>query len=241
MMESVIQKRVERLVAVEPTSAKLCLKVLDEGKSVLHEETRQYTDYKLSDEERGKYYWGHNAYLDTIGLSDNASLSTLEISYEVLGVWISFHHLYRPLKKINAKWEVGESNGRERYRPLIQIMPDYGGAYAWDETGLCIGCCINHEHLSSLFDEDNDVFIIASELCETWQLKFEKDVSFSCEGGDKNFDWDSFHAEGLALTMRLKGVLGERADVIYEKPFEDPNRKTEEMRFIVPKNKDWLL
>ena len=39
------------------------------------------------------------------------------------------------------------------------------------------------------------------------------------------FPWASFHKEGLALSRRLKQEIGEIANVVYVKPFEDPDHE----------------
>jgi hypothetical protein len=42
------------------------------------------------------------------------------------------------------------------------------------------------------------------------------------------FNWSAFHRQGMALAKRLKQELGDRARVVYAKPVEDPDYKTEE-------------
>lgn len=48
-------------------------------------------------------------------------------------------------------------------------------------------------------------------------------------------DWDRFHAEGLSLARRLKALLGERYEVEYAPPGEDPIRQgIPIMRIVTP-------
>jgi hypothetical protein len=52
-----------------------------------------------------------------------------------------------------------------------------------------------------------------------WIDRFEQDAL-----DNPNFPWASFHQEGLLLSRRLKEELGNAANVVYVKPFEDPKR-----------------
>lgn len=56
----------------------------------------------------------------------------------------------------------------------------------------------------------------------TWVIWFEK-----CWDND-GFDWLPFHARDVALSQRLKRVLGPSFTVIYVKPAEDPNHLQDE-------------
>lgn len=70
-------------------------------------------------------------------------------------------------------------------------------------------------------DEDA---VIDEELrldLRAWHARFELGNSGSEEHSFK-FDWDGFHAEGLALCRRLKVFFGSTVRIRYEKPVEDP-------------------
>jgi len=41
------------------------------------------------------------------------------------------------------------------------------------------------------------------------------------------FGGDGFHAEGIELAIRLKTMIGDRCEVLYEKPYEDPGKSVE--------------
>lgn len=66
----------------------------------------------------------------------------------------------------------------------------------------------------------------------SWQGEFESYawVETDSLAGRRysRFDWPSFHARGIELAIRLKAELGERATVIYEKPYEDNGREVGE-------------
>src|SRR3546814_3811950 len=90
---------------------------------------------------------------------------------------------------------------------------------------------------SDLFADFPDVALVEAALEDEWQPRFERAPELAGQHLHLDLDWERFHEEGLALAMRLKAILGEQADVLYEKPYEDPNRNAEELRFIVPRGK----
>lgn len=114
-------------------------------------------------------------------------------------------------------------------RPLvIRIMPDFGGAYAWDQDGACIGLAYN-------FPDVPEVANLEEEI-EVWQAEFER-ADWSPEMPMlPGFDWPPFHQRGLVLTRRLKGLVGDRAHVFYHKPYEDPDHEQDEFLVMVT---DW--
>lgn len=108
----------------------------------------------------------------------------------------------------------------------LTIMPDAGGAYIWshDEdpavrpdvgslSGLPMfrkGMRMHPHPLTKEFEE--------------WQSYWERNWS----GYMDQFDWRTFHAEGIDLARRLKKSVGEKYRVVYEKPCEDPGRTNQE-------------
>jgi hypothetical protein len=111
-------------------------------------------------------------------------------------------------------------------KAIITVMPDYGmGPYAWekpvtDETPY-VGICIATE-----FDklETEDGTTVSDELhiqfCE-WTGKLERFAE------QPQFDWKSFHQQGIKLSQILSRELGARFRVVYHKPCEDPNHEIE--------------
>ena len=111
----------------------------------------------------------------------------------------------------------------------ITIMADFGfGPYAWlkdaaDESDY-VG--INIANLKT----GMTAFDISKRL-ETdfakWIDRFERDAF-----DNPNFPRSSFHEEGVILSRRLKEEVGDAANVVYVKPFEDPNHETDEKTWI---------
>jgi hypothetical protein len=109
---------------------------------------------------------------------------------------------------------------------IYTIMPDFGGAYGWiirdgDETHGVGGC---HACQSGWVGE-HPISETLHQAFSEWQLIFERS---SWQDNYQSSDWDSFHATGLKLCFQLKQELGDDVRVIYEKPFEDPNREQHE-------------
>ena len=114
----------------------------------------------------------------------------------------------------------------------ITIMADFGfGPYAWlkdavDESDY-VG--MNIANLNT----GMTVFEISKQLeadFAEWIDHFERDAL-----DNPDFPWSSFHEEGAILSRRLKEEVGDAANVVYVKPFEDPNHQTDEKTWIYPK------
>ena len=45
-------------------------------------------------------------------------------------------------------------------------------------------------------------------------------------------DWGPYHQEGIQIAINAQRVIGDRGTLAYEKPYEDPNSKTDEARTI---------
>lgn len=113
----------------------------------------------------------------------------------------------------------------------LTIMPDAGGAYLWShdgnpETHLGVG------RVSSLPMVQKGMRMHPHPLTkdfEEWQEYWERNWSGCMDA----FDWRTFHAEGIALARRLKKSLGDKYRIIYEKPYEDPDRTIQERREVM--------
>ena len=105
----------------------------------------------------------------------------------------------------------------------ITIMADFGnGPYAWlkdasDESRWVGG---NVADAVSGFGEEYGVPAELEKQFADWVMRFE------CEYNNPSFDWNAFHREGMTLCQHLKRVLGEAYRVVYVKPHEDPNYRT---------------
>lgn len=110
----------------------------------------------------------------------------------------------------------------------ITIMPDFGnGPWAWekdstDETTYVGGCIASAEWMDGRYHVSGG---LKKEFGE-WVSRFEN----QCK--DEGFDWTAFHRRGMELAKRLKQELGDRVKIVYAKPVEDPNHKSEEQTEI---------
>jgi hypothetical protein len=112
----------------------------------------------------------------------------------------------------------------------ITIMADFGlGPYAWlkdasDESDY-VG--VNIANSRTGMDEFDISDRLQKEFAD-WIGRFERGAL-----DNPKFPWASFHKEGLALSRRLKKEIGEIANVVYVKPFEDPDHEQEEKTRII--------
>lgn len=102
----------------------------------------------------------------------------------------------------------------------LEIYPDFTHAWAFvagdhEDSGMAIG-----DGYCWLGDPELPYGLIAR--LAKWQRKF------GIAPFDPDFfvvmDWESFHAEGLALATEVKRALGNAYTVRYAKAFEDRNR-----------------
>ncbi|WP_026939135.1 hypothetical protein [Holophaga foetida] len=95
--------------------------------------------------------------------------------------------------------------------PSIRIMPDYGGAYAWDQYERCA-------ELVDLLDEGPEVVALGTELA-VWQGEWEAHAAFTPEddppppGG-----WDAWAERGLELCRHALTLMGPEGVLIYRCP-----------------------
>jgi hypothetical protein len=113
----------------------------------------------------------------------------------------------------------------------LTIMPDAGGAYVWchdDDPSIHSGV----GGLSGLPMIRKGMRMHPHPMTkefEDWQTYWERNWS----GSMTAFDWRTFHAEGIALSRRLKKSLGEKYRIVYEKPCEDPGFEDQERREVM--------
>ena len=112
----------------------------------------------------------------------------------------------------------------------ITIMADFGfGPYAWlkgasDESDYVgINIANNHTGMTEFDISDR----LQKDFAD-WIGRFERGAL-----DNPAFTWASFHREGLALSRRLKEEIGEAANVVYVKPFEDPDHEQNEKTWII--------
>jgi hypothetical protein len=114
----------------------------------------------------------------------------------------------------------------------ITIMADFGfGPYAWlkdaaDETDYVE---INIANLKTGMTDLKISKQLEADFAK-WIGRFERDAL-----DNPDFPWSSFHEEGISLSCRLREELGDAFNVLYVKPFEDPQHQTDEKTWIYPK------
>lgn len=103
----------------------------------------------------------------------------------------------------------------------ITIMPDYGNApWAWSRL-FPSSCSVASEgfgpNIGDFFGLPGIGLSVELQAAfSDWAVRFENGAHSS------DFDWPSFHAEGLALAQQLKAEVGDRFEIVYSKPVEDP-------------------
>ncbi len=114
-------------------------------------------------------------------------------------------------------------------RVTYTIMADTGGVYAWlrfaDEVQSALGTHCGDVN-AGWFGEHRIAPETEARLA-LWQVRFESGL-----GDAAAFDWAAFHADGLALALRVKQDLRTRAQVVYQKPVQDPTHRADERREI---------
>lgn len=123
------------------------------------------------------------------------------------------------LELVRAEREFARDCGLSSFTEL-EIYPDFTHAWAFfagdhEDSGMSIGDGYGWS------GEPELPFGLIAKLAK-WQRKFGTapfDADFYVV-----MDWESFHAEGLALATEVKRALGDGFTVRYSKAFEDRNR-----------------
>jgi hypothetical protein len=112
----------------------------------------------------------------------------------------------------------------------IIIMPDFGmGPWAWEKDAADESPYVGINIADASSGMLPERYPISDELKHdfaNWVMFFESCCHFP------TFHWDAFHRHGLELSRRLKAELGDRVKIVYTKPVEDPNYKTDEQTEI---------
>jgi hypothetical protein len=115
-------------------------------------------------------------------------------------------------------------------RVTYTIMADIGGVYAWlrfpEEMHAPLGLHCGDVH-SGWFGEHR-IAAETEQALAAWQARFEVAIA----AGDPAFAWQAFHADGVALAVRVKQDLRTRAHVIYQKPLQDPRHRADERQEV---------
>jgi hypothetical protein len=121
---------------------------------------------------------------------------------------------------------------------IITIMADFGmGPFAWlrhDDSGGVGGCIA--DAFGGFYENEFSVSDGLTRDFAEWARKFERTAY-----NNPDFPWKAFHAEGIALTRRLKNEIGNQARVLYCRPMEDPDRVSDRYaEFLVNGSMIWL-
>lgn len=120
-------------------------------------------------------------------------------------------------------------------KDVYTVMPDFGGAWAWiKRSGLPPAAGVGGNIADSIYwVGDTSISEALKADFSDWQSEFESAGRSMNKAYPFPLDWDDYHRRGLELTRRLKVELGEGVCVVYEKPYEDPERDTEERREVL--------
>lgn len=66
-----------------------------------------------------------------------------------------------------------------------------------------------------------------------WAKFFDSQPWYRNDEVSRNFDWQKFHTEGIALVRRLKQEIGEQAVIYYVKPSEDDEARDERFEILI--------
>ena len=117
-------------------------------------------------------------------------------------------------------------------RTTLTIMPDFGGAFCWlayteggadEHVGACCSLPAVQRGMRKGPHPLSGKFL-------RWQSRFEDAYDGS---SPPKIDWFRFHQDGLSLARQLKANLGDSYRIIYEKPWEDPQRDEQERREVL--------
>jgi hypothetical protein len=116
------------------------------------------------------------------------------------------------------------------HRVTYTIMADVGGVYGWirhagqGPTALGRYC---GDAVNGWFGEHR-ITPVTEQALAAWQRRFDAALA----AAPHCFDWNLFHAEGIALARQVKHEFRTRAHVIYEKPVQDPRHRADERREV---------
>lgn len=98
---------------------------------------------------------------------------------------------------------------KDKKRETVKIMADFGmGPYAWNCGNIADAVCGFPPEYGVSKELETDF--------AEWVTKFERD----CDKPD--FEWDAFNRRGIELARKLKKEIGNRFDIEYRIPIEDP-------------------
>jgi len=229
--EEELQRREKGLKTVEPTLTKYILKIYNQDKVLIHSEEKSAVGFFDPLVKNVDFYGGIGKYAESHGLIHGPFTSIRTVFLEVLGEMLNYSELHQSLKKSGNEWKVERINSPSRNKPLIKVEPVCVSIFDADMLGEW-GKNITRYGVYYPFQDFPDLKLVETILEEEWlpQLNCAKEID---DKGTLDLNWDDFHKQGLELAFRLKAILGDRADIVYEKSYADPNYKVEKTRFIL--------
>lgn len=96
----------------------------------------------------------------------------------------------------------------DKTRKTIDMYPDFGGAYLWNEEG----CAIDTDEFGTLVPKS-----LVEEL-DNWVNMFD---SAELKNNLPDIDWNSFNKKGEELSSLLQDFVKDDYEIIYSKSWEE--------------------
>ena len=109
-----------------------------------------------------------------------------------------------------------EHQSRKTPKRLI-FCPDFGGCCVRDQNGTVL---LEYPIFSYRRPRNKQLDALADEI-HAWQHLYEFGVHLELER-NLAFDWEDFHAKGIAVCEKVQKVLGRRSQVFYRRLTELP-------------------
>ena len=193
-------KREKHLAAVPVTEKILSLQLFDMDGRSLYETAHQFPLEPYLPEWASRVFTDDaSIHIDAMGLNVTEFTSRFTKSYIAGGHVIRANSLFHHYTKgEDGEWDALWREPPERFRPFIQIEPDFGGVYLCDEEGAVFT-------LATLFADIPEVLKIDAALYEDWQLIFEANAEHdpAIRQASQNKDWwFPFHEQGLVSSSK---------------------------------------
>src|SRR3546814_2509171 len=140
---------------------------MNEKNEVLHDVVRVSSDGEAAWGEFRRFHSDIDGYLKATGLSHGPFEATWTVDYEVGQARVRCREQRYRCERALGQWKLEAIEERRRTRRVVRIMPDYGGAYAWNEQGSSCG-------LTYMFADFPDVALVEAALEDEWQPRFER-------------------------------------------------------------------
>jgi len=99
----------------------------------------------------------------------------------------------------------------------IMFCPDFSGVCVQDQDSAVIGA---YDFFLDYLPNDQQLRTLSDEIRE-WQDLYEDGVHIDPKN-NTSFDWEDFHAKGIAVCDKVQQLLGRRSQVFYRRITELP-------------------